>query len=49
MAADSGFRMAREYFGLKLEQSMFVWPIQQSIVSWSGGHRPRLVNRSGHS
>ncbi|MBB3260157.1 GntP family gluconate:H+ symporter [Paraburkholderia bannensis] len=33
---DAGFWMVREYFGLKLKQTVFVWSILQTIVSVVG-------------
>jgi gluconate:H+ symporter, GntP family len=33
---DAGFWMVREYFGLQLKQTVFVWSILQTIVSVVG-------------
>ena len=33
---DAGFWMVREYFGLKLKQTVMVWSILQTIVSVVG-------------
>jgi len=33
---DAGFWMVREYFGLKLKQTVLVWSVLQTIVSVVG-------------